>query len=223
MVNKKIVNITKINSIEINKMVAKMRPDLKISTAEFRCLCEKIFNILLATYFKNFKGNKNHIGLTIVLRAASAGFLAMKNRLLQYNMPVFLIWVSRDEITIKASTLNCNLPQKVSSNMPALILETMCATATSVDETMKQLLKRGFKEKNITFICAIASPEGLNFLRDNYPQLKVITGFTGSHIGLNEKKYIIYLDNKKMVVGDAGDRWMGIPFKGKLLKNEYKK
>jgi len=211
------MNITKINSKTINQSIAKMRPDLEISTAEFRQLCEKIFNILLTSYFKNFKGDKNKIGLTIILRAASAGWLAMKNRLLKYNMPIFLTWVNRDEITVKASTLNCNLPQKVNSNMPALILETMCATATSVDETMKQLLKRGFKEKNITFICAVASPEGLTFLQENYPQLKVITGFTGPHIGLNEKKYIIYLDNKKMVVGDAGDRWMGISSKGKLL------
>jgi len=213
------MNIIKINSLVINKSIARMRPDLKISTAEFRRLCEKIFNILLANYFKNFKGDKNKIGLTIVLRAASAGWLAMKNRLFQYNMPVFLIWVSRDEITVKASTLNCNLPQKINPNMSALILETMCATATTVDETMKQLLKHGFKEKNITFICAVASPEGLEFLDKNYPKLKIITGFTGPDIGLNEKKYIIYLDNKKMVVGDAGDRWMGISSKGEIIKN----
>lgn len=211
----KFPNVFCVTNKEIKEAVRMMQPDLNISTTKFRQHWENVFQILLPVYFKNLNGSKNNVGLTIVLRAANAGLLAMKERLLEYGMPVFTIWTARDEISIKAAILRCNLPEKIPKGMPALILDLMCATATSSDKTIQELKKRGFEK--ITCIFGVAAPEGLKVLRNLHPDVKNIVGFTGPNIGLNEKGYIVYLDTGKMVVGDAGDRWMGITSKGELL------
>lgn len=201
---------------KIDEAVRLMRPSLKLPTAEFRQQWEIVYQNLLPVFFRNLKSSEKNIGLTIVLRAANAGFLAMKERLLIHGMPVFTIWTARDEISIKAEILRCNLPEEIPKEMSALILDLTCATATSSDTTIIELKNRGFK--NITCIFGIAAPEGLKVLRDKHPNVKNIVGFTGPNIGLNKKGYIIYLDTDEMVVGDAGDRWMGITSDGKLLK-----
>lgn len=208
-------NVTHVRSQEIDEAVRLMQPDLELPTAEFRQQWEIVYKKLLPIYFRNLNGSKRNVGLTIVLRAANAGFLAMKERLLTYGMPVFTIWTARDEISIKAAVLRSNLPKQIPDGMPALILDLMCATATSSDTTIQELKKRGFK--NITCIFGVAATEGLRLLKDKHPEVKIIVGFTGPNIGLNKKGYIIYLDTGEMVVADAGDRWMGITSSGELL------
>ncbi len=199
----------------IDRAVALMRPDLNLPTAEFRQQWEIVYQKLLPVFFKNLNGDEKNVGLTIILRAANAGFLAMKDRLLAYGMPAFMIWAARDELSIKAKILRCNLPEEIPNGMPALILDPMCATATSSDETIKELKRRGFDD--ITCIFGVAAPEGLKLLRDKHPDVKIIVGFTGPNIGLNQNGYIAYLDTGEMVIGDAGDRWMGITSDGKLV------
>ncbi len=209
-------NVIHIKDKEINEAVKLMNPELKIPTSEFRQQCEIIYQKLLPVYFENLNGNKNNIGLTIVLRAADSGLLAMKEYLFTYNMPVFNIWTARNEVSIQAEILRANLPNEIADEMPALILDLVCATATSSIITISELKKRGFKD--ITCIFGVASKNGLKTLRDNYPDVKNIVGFTGSNIGLDDNGYIIYLDSGKLVVGDAGDRWTRITSKGILLK-----
>lgn len=215
---KKFPNITHIKHQDIDEAVRLMDPELNISTAEFRQQWEIVWQKLLPVYFRNLNGKKSNVGLTIVLRAANAGFLAMKERLLGYGMPVFTIWTARNETSIQAEILRCNLPRTISDGMPALILDLMCATATSSDITIQELIDRGFNDKDITCIFGVASKDGLEMLQNKYPDVKIIVGFTGPNIGLNPANgYVIYLDTGKMVVGDAGDRWMGITSDGKLL------
>ena len=211
----KFPNVMYAQKKEIDEAVRLMQPDLNISTTEFRQYWERIYQILLRVYFGNLKVSKKNVGLTIVLRAANAGFLAMKERLLEYGMPVFTVWTARNEISIQAEILRCNLPSKIPYGMSALILDLMCATGTSSGITIQELKKRGFKD--ITCVFGVASPEGLKVLRDNHLDVKNIVGFTGPNIGLNKKGYIIYLNTGKMVVGDVGDRWMGITSDGNLL------
>jgi uracil phosphoribosyltransferase len=209
-------NVIRVKSKRIDKAVFRMHPDLDIPAAEFRRQWEIVYRRLLPVYFKNLKGNEDSVGLVIILRAASAGLLAMKERLLKYDMPVFMVWAARNEITIQAQMLNCNLPDEIPGDMPALILDPMCATATSSIMTIQDLKGRGFKD--ITCIFGVASKDGLKTIRDSHPDVKNIVGFTGPNIGLNEKGYVIYLDTGIPVVGDAGDRWTRITGKGKLLK-----
>lgn len=211
----KFPNVTHVRNREIDEALRLMQPDLGLPTAEFRQQWEIVYQKLLPIYFRNLNGSKKNVGLTIVLRAANAGFLAMKERLLEYGMPVFTMWTARNEISIKAAILRCNLPKEIPDGMPALILDLMCATATSSDTTIAELKKCGYK--NITCIFGVAAPEGLGLLREKHPETKIIVGFTGPNIGLNKKGYIIYLNTGKMVIGDAGDRWMGITGNGELL------
>lgn len=82
---------------------------------------------------------------------------------------------------------------------------------------MAHLKNHGISEENITFLFGVATQEGIISLFQDYPQINIIVAYTGSHIGLNEKNYIVYKDSGKPVVGDAGDRWMGITSKGDLI------
>lgn len=127
-----------------------------------------------------------------------------------------MVWAVRDEISIQAQMLSCNLPDEIPQGMSALILDPMCATATSSIMMIRDLKSRGFED--ITCIFGVASKDGLKTIRNSHPDVKIITGFTGPNIGLNKKGYVIYLDTGIPVVGDAGDRWTGITSKGKLLK-----
>lgn len=214
--SEKFPNVTHISDSEINKAVHLMRPGLNISIAEFRRQWEIVYQKLLPAYFDNLKGDKGNVGLVVVLRAANAGFLAMKDNLLEYGMSVFLVWTFRNEISIQAEMLRCNLPQEAPRDMPILLLDSMCATGTSSIMTIEELKKRGFRD--ITCIFGVASKDGLKVLRDSHPDVKIIVGFTGPNIGLNSKGYVIYLDSGEPVVDDAGDRWMGITGKGKILR-----
>ena len=207
--------VTYVKHQEVYDAIERMRPSLGISTVEFRQKWETVFQHLLEEFFENLDDKESSVGLTIILRAANAGFLAMKERLLTHNIPIFTIWADRNEKTIKASILHCNLPKEIPEGMQALIVDPMCATATSIDETIKELRLCGFK--NMTFICGVAAQEGLRFLKDKHSDVKIITGLAGSNIGLNKKGYIIYLDTEELVVNDAGNRWMGITGDGELM------
>ncbi|MEA2098376.1 MAG: uracil phosphoribosyltransferase [Patescibacteria group bacterium] len=211
----KFPNVIYVEHKEINDAVKLMKPSLDLPTVQFRQQWEIVFERLLSKFFENLNDSESNVGLTIVLRAANAGFLAMKERLLAHSIPIFTVWANRDEETIKASILHCNLPKEIPKGMQALMVDPMCATATSIDETIKELKSCGFEA--LTFVCGIVTPEGLKFLKDEHPDVKIITGLTGPNIGLNKKGYIIYLDTEEPVAGDVGDRWMGITGDGELI------
>ncbi|NIA31362.1 MAG: hypothetical protein GWP06_15820 [Actinobacteria bacterium] len=209
----------KVESRFIDSAVADMEPSLKMPTWEFRRNWDLILKILLNHYFQTNGSNVKKASLSVILRAGIAGLLAAKYWIIAFGMPLYLVWTARDEKTAKASTLNCNLPNNASSNSSGrsiLIIDLMLATGTSVEQTIIAVKKCGIKEENITFVVGVAAREGLYFLETKY-NIKTIVGFAGPNINLNDEKYIIYLDSRKQVVGDAGDRYMGITRDGVLL------
>lgn len=191
---------------------------------EFRELWEIVFKHLLREYFNRFvnKEDDEKIAIGIILRAGLSGFLAAKEILLQKNIPVFLIQTERKEYenagNIEADMLYCNLPENAPSDLKVIILEPMLATGVSMKQVMIHFKKYNILEENITFLFGVAVQEGIANLFESYPNINIMTTYTGSHIRLNEKKFIVY-DYGKMVVGDAGDRWMGISSKGELMNN----
>lgn len=214
-------NVIHIKSKSIDNAVELMRPSRKITRPVFRQQWEIIFNELLSAYFDNLGVRANNVGVTVILRAGLAGFLAMKERLLNTAMPVFPVWANRDEVSIKADILRCNIPDQAPMDGMALVLDPMCATGTSSDTVITQLKECGYRD--ITVIFGVASPEGLKTISDHHLDAKIIVGFTGSHLGLNSRGYVIYLDTNpdpelcEAVIGDAGDLWMGITSKRILL------
>jgi uracil phosphoribosyltransferase len=82
-----------------------------------------------------------------------------------------------------------------------LVLDPMLATGGSAVGTLQVLKSLGVQEANMTFVCLIASPEGLEYMAEHVPQVRIITAALDE--GLNEKGYIL------PGLGDAGDRTFG--------------
>lgn len=188
---------------------------------EYRRLWDTVFNHLLKTHFSMFVKREDKIAFGIILRAASSGLLSAKNLLLNKNIPVFYIWTARREgdskNEIEADMLNCNLPKEAPPDLKIVILEPVCASGKSMKETMKHFKSHNILEKNITFLFGVAPYEGLLYLFQEYPKINITVAYTGDHIGLNDKKYIVYKDTQKPVVGDVGDLWTGITGDGDLV------
>ncbi|XVJ52276.1 MAG: uracil phosphoribosyltransferase [Vampirovibrio sp.] len=83
----------------------------------------------------------------------------------------------------------------------AFVLDPMLATGGSAIESIKVLKAKGIPEHQITFVCLLASPEGIRALHDALPQVRIITAGIDSY--LNEQGYIV------PGLGDAGDRTFG--------------
>ena len=79
-----------------------------------------------------------------------------------------------------------------------LLLDPMLATGNSAIDAVDNFISKGIKEKNITFVSLISSPEGIKKLTSTYPDVQIITACLDEK--LNSKGYIM------PGLGDAGDR-----------------
>jgi uracil phosphoribosyltransferase len=75
----------------------------------------------------------------------------------------------------------------------------MLATGGSAVASIELFKRRGVKK--IKFLCLIASPEGVERVHQEHPDVPVLTVSVDDH--LNEKGYIV------PGLGDAGDRTFG--------------
>ncbi|MDR1425759.1 MAG: uracil phosphoribosyltransferase [Rickettsiales bacterium] len=108
--------------------------------------------------------------------------------------------IYRDEETSRPVWYYNRLPAEFKKPEDTLlyICDPMLATGGTATEAIKMYLKRGLKEKNITFVCVIAAPEGVNKLSADFPNIKIRTAAVDEK--LNNKNYIV------PGLGDAGDR-----------------
>jgi uracil phosphoribosyltransferase len=79
------------------------------------------------------------------------------------------------------------------------VLDPMLATGGSASAAISGLKENG--AQYLHFVCLVASPEGLERLRGDHPDVRVTCAAIDD--GLNEKGYII------PGLGDAGDRIFG--------------
>lgn len=110
------------------------------------------------------------------------------------------IGLRRNEITAVPEHYYTKLPPFRSSN-PILLLDPMIATGGSSIEAVQILKAAGAQEKQITLISFLASPEGIENLKKNCPQIGIIVAQIDE--GLDSKKRII------PGLGDFGDRYFG--------------
>ena len=82
-----------------------------------------------------------------------------------------------------------------------ILVDPMLATSGSARLALQVLVDSGVDPKNVMFLNLICAPEGLRQLRQDYPDVQVVTGAIDSH--LNEKAYIV------PGLGDYGDRYYG--------------
>ena len=132
-----------------------------------------------------------------VLRAG-LGFLNAAQVLLP-TADVGFIGISRDEETFEPKPYVNKLPESF-ENRVCIVLDPMLATGGSLAHTCKLLVEAGATGP-IIVVCALAAPEGLQFLQETDLDLIIYTASIDER--LNENAYIV------PGLGDAGDRQFG--------------
>ena len=107
------------------------------------------------------------------------------------------IGMFRDEETLKPVEYYFKLPEV--ENPLVLIVDPMLATGGSAVTAIDFIKQHGGKD--ISFLCVIAAPEGLEKLHKAHPDIKIYVGNLDRC--LNERAYIL------PGLGDAGDRIFG--------------
>ena len=121
-------------------------------------------------------------GLLILMPAAKVGHIGMY----------------RDEETFEPHEYFCKLPSPIEQRR-IYVVDPMLATGGSAVDAIKLIKQRGGKD--ISFLCVIAAPEGIEKLHAEHPDVKIFVGNLDRQ--LNEKAYIC------PGLGDAGDRIFG--------------
>lgn len=136
------------------------------------------------------------IAVVPILRAG----LGMVSGLLNMvpNAAVGHIGLYRDETTLEPHEYYCKLPKKIDERQ-IILLDPMLATGGSAVAAVNFIKQHGGKK--IKFMCMIASPIGLETLKNAHPDVDIYCAHLDER--LNEKGYIV------PGLGDAGDRLFG--------------
>mmetsp|Transcript_4537 Transcript_4537/g.6889 ORF Transcript_4537/g.6889 Transcript_4537/m.6889 type:complete len:225 (+) Transcript_4537:83-757(+) len=111
------------------------------------------------------------------------------------------MWIQRNESSAdKEAVHSCTKLPKGVKDMHVLLLDPMLATGGSACAALSTLIKEyDVAEENIVFANVISCPEGLEFVAQHYPRIKIVTCWIDDC--LNEDKYIM------PGLGDYGDRF----------------
>jgi uracil phosphoribosyltransferase len=131
--------------------------------------------------------------LVPVLRAGLGMAEAAFNLLPESQMG--FVGLARDERTHEPHAYMASLPDSLSGR-PVIVLDPMLATGGSLLHCLRLLADRGATD--LTVICALAAPEGLQALEQSDIAMRVFTASVDER--LNENAYIV------PGLGDAGDR-----------------
>jgi uracil phosphoribosyltransferase len=140
--------------------------------------------------------------LVVPILRAGLGMLEGMTRLIPTAEVGFLGMV-RDEVTLQASTYAERLPEDLSGRQ-CYVLDPMLATGGTLAAAVQFLTKRGADQ--ITCICLLAAPEGIDRLTELLENLDVPCTLVLAAVDekLNEAGYIV------PGLGDAGDRLYGV-------------
>lgn len=158
---------------------------------------QQISTPLQNTYqgFESSVKNTNIVGVSII-RAGESMEFEMRNIIPDCKIGKILI--QRNEETFQPQLFYSKFP-KYKEDDYIFLLDPMLATGGSVIMALDCLIKTGYKQEKIIFVNIISCPEGIEALKKQYPNVKIVTGMIDEC--LNEKKYII------PGLGDFGDRY----------------
>ncbi|PRX43272.1 uracil phosphoribosyltransferase [Prauserella shujinwangii] len=108
------------------------------------------------------------------------------------------VGLARDEETLQPTPYMESLPESLAGR-PVFVLDPMLATGGSMEYTIRLLTGRGATD--VTAICALAAPEGLERLEAAGLPVRVVTASVDER--LNDSGFIV------PGLGDAGDRQYG--------------
>ena len=112
--------------------------------------------------------------------------------------PVGFIGLERDEQTAIATEYYQKFPKNLADKQ-VIILDPMLATGGSLLDTITAVKGKG--ANNVSCVCIVASPEGIQLLQENYPDVVIYVAAIDEK--LNSQKYIY------PGLGDFGDRYFG--------------
>ena len=104
----------------------------------------------------------------------------------------------RDEMTFSPVDYYSNLPRSL-SNARVFVVDPMLATGHSAARAIEHLKEVG--AQRVRFVCFIATPEGIQVLAEEHPDVSVVTAALDNE--LDENAFI------RPGLGDAGDRIFG--------------
>ncbi len=108
------------------------------------------------------------------------------------------VGLARDERTLLPTPYMESLPESLAGR-PVFVLDPMLATGGSMEYTIRLLVGRGATD--VTAICALAAPEGVERLRASGLPVRAVTASVDER--LNDSGFIV------PGLGDAGDRQFG--------------
>ena len=108
------------------------------------------------------------------------------------------VGLARDEETFAPRAYLESLPADL-TGVPVVVLDPMLATGGSLEHCVRLIVERGCTD--VTVICVLAAPEGIERLSQSGLPLRLVTAAIDE--GLNDKAYIV------PGLGDAGDRQFG--------------
>ncbi|MDV7191238.1 uracil phosphoribosyltransferase [Mycolicibacterium fortuitum] len=111
---------------------------------------------------------------------------------------VGFVGMARDETTHQPTPYLASLPDDL-SRRSVFVLDPMLATGGSMAYTLG--LRKERKAEDITAVCVVCAPQGIQALEEAAPDIRLITATIDE--GLNEIAYIV------PGLGDAGDRQFG--------------
>jgi len=114
------------------------------------------------------------------------------------NAKVGHVGLYRDPDTHKPVEYYCKMPNDIDKRK-VFVVDPMLATGGSAVAAIDFLKQRG--AKNITFMCLIAAPEGIDVLQKAHPEVDIYIAAKDEK--LNSDAYIV------PGLGDAGDRLYG--------------
>lgn len=164
------------------------------ATADFPLYEVEVETPITKTFGYKIEGKK--VAIVPILRAG----LSMVNGI-QKLMPlakVGHIGIYRNPDTFEPVEYFCKLPVSIDKRA-VLLCDPMLATGGSAVAAIDMLKKRGAKD--IKFLCLISSPEGVKYLHQHHPEVKIFTAALDEK--LNDHAYIV------PGLGDAGDRIYG--------------
>ena len=136
------------------------------------------------------------IAIVPILRAG----LGMVDGMLELipNAKVGHVGLYRDPETHMPVEYYCKLPSDI-ENRQVIVVDPMLATGGSAAAAIDFIKEKG--AKNISFMCLIAAPVGIEVLQKQHPDVDIYIAAKDSH--LNDHAYIV------PGLGDAGDRLYG--------------
>ena len=114
------------------------------------------------------------------------------------NAKVGHVGLYRDPVTHEPHEYYCKMPDDIDKRK-ILVTDPMLATGGSAVAAIDFVKARGGKD--ITFMCLIAAPEGIEVMQKAHPDVDIYIAAKDDH--LNEHAYIV------PGLGDAGDRLYG--------------